>query len=340
MDIAQDFGVPIVLAQWVVTVYLLVISVLLPIMGRLGDLFGRRTIHNIGYFCFALGALCCAFAPSLSWLIAFRVLQGVGASMYQATNMALIVSVFPPEKRGKALGLISTFVAAGSMVGPSLGGVLIQWLSWRTNFWILAGISVIAWVLAQRYIPKDVPDASGHIDAVGAALFATSLTGLVMAVNLGSLWGWTSPTVLVLLLVFAGCMAGFGAWCLSSRWNAYDKSSTKRAPFIELKHFNDAGMNTGILITIVTYMAAFSSQLVLPIFLRNGISACIDSRFTDLWKLVGQAGFFAIAGSGTAHYGRCANSPWLPECIISAFSVDCTHCIARRFNGDGYLAQQ
>ncbi|SDG01163.1 drug resistance transporter, EmrB/QacA subfamily [Fontibacillus panacisegetis] len=274
VDIARDYEVPIALAQWVVTAYLLVISVLLPIMGRLGDTFGRRTVHNIGYFSFALGALCCAFAPSLGWLIAFRVLQAIGASMYQATNMALIVSVFPPEKRGKALGLISTFVAAGSMVGPSLGGLLIQWFSWRTNFWLLAGIAAIAWVSAQRLIPKDKPEASRYIDVAGAALFAASLTGLVTAVNLGSLWGWQSPAVILLLLLFASSAAGFAAWCLSSRWNGEHTAGMRPAPFIELKLFIDAGMNTGILITVVTYMAAFSSQLVLPVFLRGemGIS--------------------------------------------------------------------
>ena len=80
--------------------------------------------------------------------------------MYQATNMALIVSVFPKEQRGKALGLISTFVAAGSMVGPSLGGILIQWFSWRSNFWLLTAISLIAWLFAQRFIPKDEPEKS------------------------------------------------------------------------------------------------------------------------------------------------------------------------------------
>ncbi|MEC0140181.1 MFS transporter [Paenibacillus macerans] len=281
VDIAHDFGVNMAVAQWVVTVYLLVISVLLPIMGRLGDTFGRRTVHNLGYFCFALGALCCALAPSLGWLLAFRAVQGVGASMYQATNMALIVSVFPPEKRGKALGLISTFVAAGSMIGPSLGGVLIQWFSWETSFWLLAGAALLAWGLAQRFIPKDPPVLEGRIDATGAFLFAAALAGLVTAINLGSAWGWFSPAVLALLLLFAAGAAGFAAWCLSSRWEARRVNGSGGAaggrifrgrassPFIDLRLLADGAMNTGIWITIVTYMAAFSAQLVLPVFLRS-----------------------------------------------------------------------
>ncbi|WP_245864178.1 MFS transporter [Paenibacillus donghaensis] len=81
-----------------------------------------RRVHNLGLFTFAAGALGCALAPNAALLLGFRVIQGIGASMYQATNMALIVEVFPKEQRGRALGLMSTFVAAGSMAGPALGG--------------------------------------------------------------------------------------------------------------------------------------------------------------------------------------------------------------------------
>lgn len=262
VDIARDYQIGLASAQWVVTAYLLVISVLLPVMGKLGDIRGRRSVHNLGYLGFALGALGCALAPSLGWLIAFRIVQGLGASMYQATNMALIVSLFPPEKRGRALGMISTFVAAGSMIGPSLGGVLIQWISWEACFWLLAGTAIVAWMMAQRFIPKDQPEEQGHIDVTGALLFGTSLTGLVTAIHLSSEWGWGSLPVVVLLLLFAGCAAGFVMWSLS----------TSDSPFIDLKLLGDAATNTGLWITIVTYMAAFSAQLVLPVFLRHELS--------------------------------------------------------------------
>lgn len=263
VDIARDYQIGLASAQWVVTAYLLVISVLLPVMGKLGDIRGRRSVHNLGYLGFALGALGCALAPSLGWLIAFRIVQGVGASMYQATNMALIVSLFPPEKRGRALGMISTFVAAGSMIGPSLGGVLIQWISWEACFWLLAVTALAAWIMAQRFIPKDQPEEQGHIDVTGALLFGISLTGLVTAIHLGSEWGWGSLAVVVLLLLFAGCAAGFVMWSLS----------TSGSPFIDLKLLSDAATNTGLWITIVTYMAAFSSQLVLPVYLRHELDA-------------------------------------------------------------------
>lgn len=187
--------------------------------------------------------------------------------MYQATNMALIVSVFPKEQRGKALGLISTFVAAGSMVGPSLGGILIQWFSWRSNFWLLTAISLIAWLFAHRLIPKDEPEkVESRLDVPGAAFFAISLTGLVTAVNLGAQWGWGSWQVSALFIVFGAGAVAFIGWCLPSRWK---RAGEGKLPFMKLGLFRDAGVSVGIIITIITYMAAFSAQLVLPVFLLS-----------------------------------------------------------------------
>lgn len=270
VDIAGEFGVTLQSAQWVVTAYLLVISVCLPLMGRLGDLAGRTRIHNAGYFIFMLGALACVFSPSLGWLIPFRILQGLGASMYQATNMALIVSIFPENQRGRALGLMSTFVAAGSMVGPSLGGVLIQWFSWRTSFAMLAAVAAAAWVLAQRLIPREEPRRASRLDLTGAAMFAAGLTGLVAALNLAGTSGFGSPPVLAAVTVFGLGLGLFIWWCLPARWaGASAPRRAHREPFIPLGLFQNAGVNSGIFITIVTYMAAFSAQLVLPVFLRQ-----------------------------------------------------------------------
>nr|WP_237690744.1 MFS transporter [Paenibacillus caui] len=272
VDIAADFGTGIGPTQWVITVYLLVITVCLPVMGKLGDSLGKRKIHNAGYFIFMLGAFCCAWAPSFGLLVVFRMVQGLGASMYQATNMALIVSVFPNHQRGKALGLISTFVAGGSMAGPSLGGLLIEWFSWRLNFWLLATVAAVAWLLAQRLIPRDGQSGHAGLDLTGAALFAAAVTGLVTALSIGSRWGWTSPATLLLLLLFCAGMTAFALWCRSPRWGDAEERAGKsgdRTPFIKPELLRDPGSNTGIMITIASYMSAFAVQLLLPVFLRT-----------------------------------------------------------------------
>lgn len=269
IDIAVDLRFPVASAQWIVSIYLLVISVLLPVMGRLGDRFGRRKVHNLGLFAFAAGALGCALAQSEAMLLGFRVMQGAGASMYQATNMALIVSVFPAGQRGRALGLMSTFVAAGSMAGPGLGGFLIQWFTWESNFWLLAVVAAGVGVLAHRLIPRDTETAGGRLDLAGAAWFAACLSSLMIAFDLGGRSSFLSLPVLLLLATSAGMAAAYTAHARFSR------SRDKRGPLGEfppadsgVSLFTDRSFAAGIAITVITYMAAFAAQLALPSLLR------------------------------------------------------------------------
>ncbi|ASA25953.1 MFS transporter [Paenibacillus donghaensis] len=322
VDISADLAMPVASVQWVVSIYLLVISVLLPVMGRLGDMLGRRRIHNLGLFAFAAGALGCALAPNALMLLGFRVLQGIGASMYQATNMALIVSLFPQEQRGRALGLMSTFVAAGSMAGPGVGGFLIQWFSWQSNFWLLAVIAAAAGALAQRIIPADRETAGGRLELGRTLVFAAGLSSLMVAVDLGGRTSFRSLPVLLLLLVPAVIAAWIwtfrrkagrqvrekaaggpqpdyrergrdsGSWGLDTAGKRLsigergvadrerlagdgegNESSAgqlgdRRRSVTDADLFADQRIQAGIVVTVVTYMAAFTAQLALPVFLR------------------------------------------------------------------------
>lgn len=285
VDISTDLNIPVASAQWVVSIYLLVISVLLPVMGRLGDMLGRRKVHNFGLFAFAFGALGCALAPNVVLLLVFRVIQGVGASMYQATNMALIVSVFPGEQRGRALGLMSTFVAAGSMAGPALGGFLIQWLSWESNFWLLAAVAGAVGVLAHLLIPPDMETEGGRLNLGGAAWSAVALSALMLALDLGGRTSFLSLPVLLLFAASAGTAAAY-----ASHTRAAGRREKRPAAEAEAKESVEAGPRLGrnrpasavpgkrgvadrsfvmgIAITVITYMAAFTAQLALPAVLR------------------------------------------------------------------------
>jgi EmrB/QacA subfamily drug resistance transporter len=266
VDIAGEFHQSLPSAQWVIMIYLLTISVCLPIMGCLGDMKGKRMIHNLGYFTFMIGSLCCALSPNLTALIGFRILQGVGASMYQANNMALVVSLFPPEKRGRALGTVSTFVAAGALIGPSLGGIIVQWFSWRFNFWLLAAVTMGAWLLAQRLIPQDVSAKKAtKLDIPGSVFFALALSGLVIGLTMGPVWGWGSLAVWLFFLAAIVFSVVFVLWSLSPKWELPGRGE----PFIVIGVFSHPYILFGVLIAIVTYLAAFTTQIVLPVYLRN-----------------------------------------------------------------------
>lgn len=272
LDVANEFGQDVGTTQWVVTIYLLAIAVCLPIMGRIGDNRGKRSVHNFGFALFLVSALCCALAPNFGTLLAARIAQGVGASMYQATNLALIVSLVPPEKRGRALGIVSTFVAIGMIIGPSLGGLVVQWLSWRANFWIMAGITALIWLLAHWVIPRDRPMSKASLDGVGAAMFTVGLGAFVTALSMGSVWGWISLPTVSLLAIFTISVLAFVRWSRSSRWHTHGGE-----PFIQIGIIQNPTVRLGFLIAIVSYMSAFAAQIVLPIFLRSelGLSPAV-----------------------------------------------------------------
>ncbi|MEM5597976.1 MFS transporter [Niallia circulans] len=123
-DISIDFSAKLSVTQWIVNGYLLAIMLFLPLMGKLADQFGKKRIHNLGYLIFAVGACGSALSFNIPMLIIARVIQGGGAAMLQAVNMAIVTDVYPEKHRGKALGIISTSVGIGALLGPSVGGFL------------------------------------------------------------------------------------------------------------------------------------------------------------------------------------------------------------------------
>ncbi|AKM20721.1 MFS transporter [Anoxybacillus geothermalis] len=260
LDISEEFHLPLNASQWVITSYLLTITVFLPIMGKIGDRCGKRVVHNSGYLLFAMGALLCALSPSFPLLLAFRVVQGIGASMYQATNIALIIALQPPEHRGRSLGYLTTAVAAGSLLGPGLGGIIVQWFEWRVLFWILVPLASMAYVLAQRFIPKDSRGESGQLDLLGAALFTFSSGALVAGLAMGNEWGWETKRTIALFLFAFIC---FSLFLL--------RSFQVKEPFIPMEIFFHPMVRHGIFISILSYMVVFSMQVVVPIYLRDVI---------------------------------------------------------------------
>lgn len=186
------------------------ITALLPVMGKLGDRYGFRRIHNLGYVIFTVGSILVAFSPNLPILLTLRVVQGIGAAMFQATNIALITIHMPKEKRGHALGILSTAVALGGMTGPIAGGLIAEWLSWQWLFLIHVPVAIVATVMAYRYIPSRVQDRKpGTVSIVGASLFMVWITLLLLVITNGSKWGWVSKQTMASLMGLSCCWSRF-----------------------------------------------------------------------------------------------------------------------------------
>lgn len=195
--------------EWVVTVYLLTVSTLLLVAGKLSDLYGRRWIYGLGFIIFTLGSLSCGLAGQVQLLIAARAIQGIGAAMIMACSPALIVDVFPPHERGKALGLVGTVIACGLTSGPALAGVLLRFFSWHSIFLINVPIGLLTAVLAFLRLPRFTPQENHRFDHLGAVLIVSGLGAMLVWLIYGKTWGYLSARTLLALVTACACTAAF-----------------------------------------------------------------------------------------------------------------------------------
>jgi EmrB/QacA subfamily drug resistance transporter len=258
--------------EWVMNAYILAFAVLLVTMGRFGDLWGRRRLFVGGMVLFTLGSLACGLAPSIDLLIAFRVVQGIGGAAMMPSTLSIISDVFPAGKRGAAMGVWGGVSGLASGLGPVLGGIIIQYVtwpsvagSWRWIFLVNIPVGIVGVVLALRLVPESKnPTAVQTLDLPGVGLISASLFCLTFALIEGQKYGWTSATILGL---FAGAIVAFGIFY----WREHRVSQ----PLIDFSLFRSlnfaAGNATGLLLS-AAMMGAF---FMIPIFLQSvlGFSA-------------------------------------------------------------------
>jgi EmrB/QacA subfamily drug resistance transporter len=206
----KDLQTQIQTVQWVVLIYLVTVSALLLTFGRLSDIKGRRPVYVTGFSVFVAGSLLCGLAGSVFLLILSRCLQGVGAAMLMACSPALLVDAFPVRERGRALGMIGAVVAAGLTIGPVVGGIILEYLSWRYIFYINIPIGIGA-TLGGMLILKDIPSASGSgepMDIKGSLLLILLLSGFILFMTQLPQWGVFSLPALSCAVI--SILAGIG----------------------------------------------------------------------------------------------------------------------------------
>lgn len=257
--IGQAFGAPMTSVGWVSVAYLVTTTGLLLTFGRLADIHGRRALYLIGLAVFTLGSASCAVAWGLAPLIVARVFQAAGGAMLSATNAALITQAFPPDQRGRALGLSSAVVAAGLTLGPTIGGLLMGLFSWRAVFLANLPLGLIVLLLAARSLPDDAPpDGTRHFDYAGAVL----LLGLLVSTNLvlthGGAGGWRSPGTYWLI---AACAVAASAFMIVE--------SRARHPLIELSLFRNRLFTATSLTAFFAYWVMYTNTLLLPFYLLD-----------------------------------------------------------------------
>ncbi|MCQ6557662.1 MFS transporter [Paenibacillus mendelii] len=179
---AKQFSVSLAQVQWVATIYLLTMVVLLPFMGKLSDRLERRKVYSYGFLIFGIGSLCIAVSSGFLGLLLSRCLQGIGATMIMANSQAMVREVFPDHERGRALGVNAVVISVGTLAGPAIGGLMLEFVEWPWLFWINVPIALVACVLGFRWFPRIKSNAARtRFDIIGTALLAAGACLLMMA---------------------------------------------------------------------------------------------------------------------------------------------------------------
>jgi EmrB/QacA subfamily drug resistance transporter len=209
-SIAFSINLGLEAAVWIQLAYLLLLTVLLINAGRLADLRGRRRFYTLGFVVFTTGSVLCGLSGTGWQLVFFRAVQGLGAAFISANSPAIVTDTFPRQERGRALGINTMAVYTGLMVGPVLGGILVQNYGWRSIFFVNVPIGIVVITLTILKLNADRPRARGTgFDLAGAATLSISLASTLVVLTLGGVYGWDSaPTLLlgalsvVMLLLF------------------------------------------------------------------------------------------------------------------------------------------
>ncbi len=189
--------------EWIIIGYLVIIAALLLTFGRLADIIGRKAVFLMGLTVFIMGSALSGLAPSLFLLILARLFQGIGGALIFSVNIAMITSTFPRNERGLALGLNAVMVSLGVAAGPTIGGIITQFLTWRWIFYVNVPICAIV-LLASLYLYKEQNSSSRlhqRFDPIGAITLAIGLASLTLGLSFGQEWGWLSVGTLASLAV-------------------------------------------------------------------------------------------------------------------------------------------
>ena len=252
--------------QWVMNAYILAFAVLLVTLGRFGDLWGRRRLFVIGMGLFTVGSAACGLAPDIHLLIGFRVLQGIGGAAMMPATLSIVSDVFPPGRRGAAMGVWGGVSGLATAIGPTLGGIIVQYAtwptaegSWRWIFLVNIPIGILGVVLAFRIVPESKnPTAVESLDLPGVGLITASLFALTFALIEGQDYDWASAAILS-LFAFAALAFLLFFW----------REHRVRQPLIDFSLFRSlnfaAGNATGLLLS-AAMMGAF---FIIPIFLQS-----------------------------------------------------------------------
>ncbi|MEN6395624.1 MAG: MFS transporter [Methanoregula sp.] len=285
--ISESFNLSTTTVSWVATSYLLVMVGCVLVFGKISDTIGYKKIFLSGFFVFTLGSFFCGFLPEIILgfpsLVLSRMFQAIGGAMIMSVAAAMIAAYIPADQKGKAMSVIMLFAALGTAIGPTIGGILTQYLSWHWIFFINVPVGIFAIFLGAKVIPASQPvTGPGGFDRVGAGLAFVGLASLVFVVSEGETLGWMSPGILGIAAVAVITLAGF-VW---HELRAVD-------PLLDLHLFRNRNFFLTNLLLFLVFLSFSGINYLLPFYLEY-----VHSYETSTAGLIMTALSFAMMISG------------------------------------------
>ncbi|MGH3248613.1 MAG: DHA2 family efflux MFS transporter permease subunit [Trebonia sp.] len=245
--------------QWVSDAYLLVVASLLMLTGSAADRLGRKRLFLIGLAGFSLGSLLCSLAPSTGWLVALRMLQGLGGSMLTPISLSIVRNTFHDQReRARALGIWSGIFGVAAACGPVVGGLLVSSVGWRSIFWVNVPIGAAMIAAALRYVPESRAPEPRRVDVPGQVLMIAFLGSLTYAVIQGPAAGWAAPQIIALFAVAAVSLAAFTA-----------VERRRREPLLELRFFRSPPFTGASVIAVLAFVVLGGFLFVITLYLQQ-----------------------------------------------------------------------
>ena len=278
--IAKVFGASFASLQWITLSYLLAVTSLIVGIGRIGDIFGKKKIFTCGIVIFTVASLLCGLSTSIYSLIAFRAVQGVGASILMALSFAIVGDLVPKDKLIQSMAILTSMLPIGFALGPSIGGALIGLFGWESIFFLNLPIGILALIFVLKFPKIPISEKEKKLDFLGMGTLTITLIGYVLGITLAEEQGFSNLVIGLLVLAIMGVIIFIFI------------EKKVEAPLIDLSMFKEAIFSSSLAISVIIYTVITGTILILPFYLQQGKG--YSTALSGLLMTVGPVGCFIL----------------------------------------------